>query len=134
VPKEAAPRKRRRCKYNPEGVEDRYQEECAGSDSSDSLFSSSYSQQELIRGLDSYRQTFSQYFPFVVIGEESGADTFEAQRPFLSLVLTMLGCTKDRARQNILATAIRKYIGARIVVEEEKSLDLLQGLLIVVHW
>ena len=54
--------------------------------------------------------------------------------PLLSLVFAMLGCTRDRARQRELATECRKYLAKHVVERGEKSIELLQGLLILVHW
>ncbi|KAF2714795.1 hypothetical protein K504DRAFT_456993 [Pleomassaria siparia CBS 279.74] len=94
-----------------------------------------YSQLELERGIHFYRSLLSQYFPFVILSDTClDSRKFAKQRPFLSLVLAMLGCIQDRARQRALAVACRKYLAVHILQEGEKSLDLLQGLLLKIHW
>ncbi|KAF2734796.1 hypothetical protein EJ04DRAFT_576635 [Polyplosphaeria fusca] len=75
------------------------------------------------------------YFPFVLIsaGYGPGIDVLR-EKPFLSLVIAMLGCVQDRIRQRELVLSCRKYITMRVVEASEKGLDLLQGILVLVHW
>lgn len=90
---------------------------------------------ELERGLEYYRTALFQYFPFVLPPDvRTLATDFAAQKPFLSSVIAMLGCTEDRARQSELALQGRAYLAKHVLQNGEKSLDLLQGLLLSCHW
>ena len=79
-----------------------------------------------------YLKSISHYFPFIDATKVYRLNAVEA--PFLSLVFAMLGCTKDRARQRALAVECRRYVGKHVVENGARSVDLLQGLLILVHW
>ncbi|KAF2653087.1 hypothetical protein K491DRAFT_694980 [Lophiostoma macrostomum CBS 122681] len=92
----------------------------------------SYSPFELERGIAFYLKSISHYFPFIEATKVYRLNTTEA--PFLSLVFAMLGCTKDRSRQRALVVECRRYLGKHVVEDGQKSVDLLQGLLILVHW
>jgi hypothetical protein len=118
--KEPAPRKRR--KPTPTNEFDiRSQSETAA-----------YLPFELERGIGFYLKSISHYFPFIDTTKFHRLNAAEA--PFLSLVVAMLGCTNDRARQRALAAECRRYLGKHVVENGAKSVDLLQGLLILVHW
>ncbi|KAF2106964.1 hypothetical protein BDV96DRAFT_693850 [Lophiotrema nucula] len=82
-----------------------------------------------------YETTMAHYFPFVMIPPEAySGDQFFREKPFLSLVIAMLGCCHDRVGQRKLAMECRKYLAIHTVQEGEKSLDLLQGLLVLTNW
>jgi hypothetical protein len=93
-----------------------------------------YTRPELERGIKFYRASLAQYFPFVVLADQVNVDEFYEVRPFCSLVMAMLGCTKNRVRQRILAVECGRYLGTHVMQNGAKSLDILQGLLILVHW
>lgn len=90
---------------------------------------------ELERGLEYYRTALFQYFPFVTPPDLRESSTgFAKAKPFLSSVIAMLGCTQDRRRQCELAAQNRAYLASHVLQQGEKSLDLLQGLLLLGHW
>lgn len=73
------------------------------------------------------------YFPFVCIPADTTPIQLREQRPFLYLCI-MAVSTTSITHQRLMSQAIRK-IGAReMVISSEKSLDLLQGMLVVIAW
>ncbi|KAF2448100.1 hypothetical protein P171DRAFT_517713 [Karstenula rhodostoma CBS 690.94] len=90
---------------------------------------------EIEQGLEYYRTSLFEFFPFVVMPDvKQPAGEFAKAKPCLALMVAMLGCTKDRARQRELTTHATAYIGTHMVQKGQKSLDLLQGLLLLIHW
>lgn len=90
---------------------------------------------EIERGLQYYRTSLFEFFPFVIMPNvNQSAAEFVETKPCLAMIVAMLGSTKDRARQRDLTAHARAYIGDQIVQRGQKSLDLLQGLLLLLHW
>ncbi|KAJ4298215.1 hypothetical protein N0V90_006114 [Kalmusia sp. IMI 367209] len=65
---------------------------------------------------------------------KQSAAEFGKVKPFLALVVAMLGCTRDRARQRELIVHAKTYVAAHMIQDGEKSLDVLQGILLLIHW
>ncbi|KAF2248132.1 hypothetical protein BU26DRAFT_327743 [Trematosphaeria pertusa] len=130
VLKDPAPRKRRR-----EAVTN---DDCVPTPSPSPPSESTLSFADLVeleRGLEYYRTALFQYFPFVTPPDLRESSTgFAKAKPFLSSVIAMLGCTQDRRRQCELAAQNRAYLASHVLQQGEKSLDLLQGLLLLGHW
>lgn len=74
------------------------------------------------------------YFPFVVFSHDTDAQTLRRDSPFLFLAIMTASVEDQIILQKTLWLEIREIIGRRIVVAGEKSLDLLQGLLVHVCW
>ncbi|KAF2191556.1 hypothetical protein K469DRAFT_373793 [Zopfia rhizophila CBS 207.26] len=89
---------------------------------------------EFERSFGIYQKNMASYFPFVIIPQDPQSSDFIKEKPFVSLAITMLGCTHDLARQRVLTLQGREYIATHLVQRAEKTLDLLQGLLLWVHW
>jgi hypothetical protein len=133
--REAVARKRR--KHTPKGTDQESEERGTSneSDNASTNLTPVYSRTELEYGIQFYRSLLSQYVPFVVLSDTSqDSRRFADEKPFLSLVLAMLGCTHDRIRQRGLALECKKYLAVHILEKGEKTLDLLQGLLLKIQW
>lgn len=90
---------------------------------------------EVERGMSYYRMALFEYFPFVIMPDvRYSAAEFGKSKPFLALVIAMLGCTADRARQRELLVHAKSFVALHVIEKGEKSLDLLQGLLVLIHW
>lgn len=105
----------------------------------DSMFGSknagSCSLFEIERGMHYYRTSLFDFFPFIIMPDvKQSAASFAEVKPFLSLVVAMLGCTKDRARQRELFAAAKAHVAAYMIQNGHKTLDILQGLLAMVSW
>ncbi|KIX97615.1 uncharacterized protein Z520_06393 [Fonsecaea multimorphosa CBS 102226] len=73
-------------------------------------------------------------FPFVLIDPTMGLDIFRRRRPFLLLSILTFAAQWNLALQAKLEAELRESLSRRLIVEREKSLDLLQGLLVYVNW
>ena len=59
---------------------------------------------------------------------------FSEKKPFLFLVIIMVACRRDQARQTAITRKLREIISYSVLVKGEQSLDLVQGLLLYVSW
>lgn len=72
-------------------------------------------------------------FPFVVVPSYVTAEQLRRERPFLFLSLSMVAC-QNASRQREIATTVKEYVAEHIVLRNERSLDLLQGLIVSLAW
>jgi hypothetical protein len=72
-------------------------------------------------------------FPFVPMPSYTSAEELRRERPFLYLNISMIA-SPNPARQQELSNTIKKYLADRIIMRGERSLDLLQGLLVHLTW
>ncbi|RDH30694.1 hypothetical protein BDQ94DRAFT_161179 [Aspergillus welwitschiae] len=73
-------------------------------------------------------------FPFVIIPTHLGVPTLRRQFPFL-LMCTITACLEHKASlQHGMEQEVREFIATRLVINSERSLDLLLGLLVHVAW
>lgn len=75
----------------------------------------------------------SKYFPFIYIPSTTTAQDLRQERPFLWLCIMTVG-SKSISQQQILGTRIRQTVAQEMVIESEKSIDLLLGLLTFCWW
>ncbi|KAJ5097014.1 hypothetical protein N7456_007735 [Penicillium angulare] len=73
------------------------------------------------------------HFPFVVIPDLPPA-MFYAEKPFLFKAMVMVASYRNRPFQHQIGTQLTEEVGKRLLVDGERSLDLLQGLLIHIAW
>ncbi|KAK2593694.1 hypothetical protein QQS21_008602 [Conoideocrella luteorostrata] len=86
------------------------------------------------RILSLFREKFIRSFPFLVFDDGLSAQQFYAEKPFLFRVVMLAAAPLPiprivKMRRNVLA-----YLGQHMLVEEERQLDLLQGLLVCISW
>lgn len=84
--------------------------------------------------IELYRRSFSHYCPFIVIPKDFDLATFRKERPFLFLTIISMTSIHDRPLQQMLGDEIYDQIASRVVIRSEKSLDILQGLIIFSFW
>jgi hypothetical protein len=84
--------------------------------------------------LQKFRLEFSRFFPFVVIPPEQNFLDLKEKKPFVALVVLMIGCRHDNALQTTIAKKIRELISYSTLVKGEQSLDLLQGIMLFLAW
>lgn len=94
----------------------------------------SISDQDAHALLNEYRTNLQPLFPFVVIDDNSQPATFRQTRPFLFRAITSVAMYYDFPRQIAITSDSLKYLGGRMLVQGEKDLDLLQGILVLVAW
>jgi hypothetical protein len=78
--------------------------------------------------------THAPNFPFVVISPTISLDFLRREKPFLLLSILTIGSTSNLPLQDILEAELRETLGRKVIFHGEKSLDLLQGLLIYLAW
>ncbi|KGO65244.1 hypothetical protein PITC_072390 [Penicillium italicum] len=83
---------------------------------------------EAEENLTNFQTSKLPYFPFVYIPFKTSSELLRRERPFLWLCV-MAVSSKSTAQQQILGTRIRQTIGQQMVVNSEKNIDLLLGLL-----
>jgi hypothetical protein len=91
------------------------------------------SQLEEEAALQSFRTLSKKYFPFIQIPEGITAQKFREENPFLSLTI-MMAMAKSTQRQMNLGMHIRHLIGKKLLVDGERELDLLFGIMVYASW
>ena len=81
-----------------------------------------------------FRTSMARQFPFVVIPPNSTSEILRAERPMLwKAILTAASCLKP-SRQEAMGQELIEEFSTRLLLHGEKSLDLLQALLIHIAW
>ncbi|OOQ87164.1 hypothetical protein PEBR_18497 [Penicillium brasilianum] len=83
--------------------------------------------------LETYVKMMIPMFPFVPVPSHMTVEDLCRERPFLYLNITMIACPNPE-RQRELSKAVKEYIADRIIMQGQRSLDLLQGLLVHLVW
>jgi hypothetical protein len=83
--------------------------------------------------LRTYQSIMFPFFPAVVIPQSMSVKDLRRQRPFLWLVIRSI-CNNSSIRQKALRVEIRETLGKNILLEANKSLDLLLGIVVFVGW
>lgn len=84
--------------------------------------------------LQDFQKNMSNYFPFVVVPPGINAAGLRSVKPHLYDNIIMIASYHDVSRQLKLRSQIIRNTTERIFLHGEKSLDLLQGLLLFVAW
>ncbi|KAB8245387.1 hypothetical protein BDV35DRAFT_381486 [Aspergillus flavus] len=86
------------------------------------------------RLLDKFRMVKMPQFPFVIIPDSMNAISLRQEYPFL-FVAIMTVSTEDRpALQKDLNHEVKRNISTRIIMNNERNIDLLLGLLVYTAW
>jgi hypothetical protein len=84
--------------------------------------------------LEKFRRIKTPRFPFVLLPGGKDANALRKEAPFLFLAV-MTACHEHKSRlQHTLEREVKKWISERLIMRSEKSLDLLQGLLVHLAW
>ncbi|OCK78662.1 hypothetical protein K432DRAFT_301475, partial [Lepidopterella palustris CBS 459.81] len=81
-----------------------------------------------------YRAIKANLFPFVIIPSDWDTESFRCQAPFLFLAVLTAASENNPALQSSLAAQILSEVSRRVVIQSEKSLEILQGLLVHTCW
>jgi hypothetical protein len=84
--------------------------------------------------LSAYRRMSRRNLPFVVVPESCRAVSLIEERPMLAQAIFMVTSWRQPARQAVLHSNFLKEVGDRYFVQFERSLDLLQSLLVYFGW
>lgn len=74
------------------------------------------------------------YFPFISITENTSAEKLCQKWPFLLLSILVISSADEPILQKSLDERFRKVLATRVVMQGEKSLDYLHGLLVYLAW
>ncbi|KAK9438673.1 hypothetical protein VB005_06820 [Metarhizium brunneum] len=86
------------------------------------------------RILSLFRDKYIQTFPFLVLDERMSASQMYAEKPFLFRVIMLAAAPLPIPRMVKIKRNVLAYLGQHMLVEEERQLDLLQGLLVCISW
>lgn len=81
-----------------------------------------------------FRRDFCPEFPFVLLSSDETSASLRHDKPFLFMSIVAATSYTDPQLQRRLAREIQKQIASRMIINNEKSLDLLQGLLVCLAW
>ena len=95
--------------------------------------SSKIAPEDADEGLLIFRSHMLSHYPIICIPGGVNAHGLRAQSPFLWLCI-MAVTMKSSLKQRALGLEIRRQIAYRIIIEGERNIDLLQGLLVYAGW
>jgi hypothetical protein len=84
--------------------------------------------------LEIFRTDMTPHFPFVVIPPGTTAAQLHHQKPFLYSAIMMSVAFRNVSKQMAMAKDIMTDLSIRLLQNGEKSMDLLQGLLVYSAW
>jgi hypothetical protein len=87
-----------------------------------------------LRSIWSFRNELVPSFPSVVVPVDMTVSELRRKKPFLLSTIAMVTCYDDAARQLEMVRIIKQHISTAIVLKEDISFDLLQGLLVCLSW
>jgi len=73
-------------------------------------------------------------FPFVIIPANTSCATLTQVKPFLMLGILLVASIGDEEFQNACDLLFRNALATKAIVNGERSLELLQGLLVYLAW
>lgn len=79
-------------------------------------------------------RTMTSYFPFFVVPTNANVLTMCKERPFVLVAALAAATSSDRKLQNTLGEKFRTGALHTIMVHNERSLDLLNGMLVYLAW
>ncbi|PGH26719.1 hypothetical protein AJ80_01665 [Polytolypa hystricis UAMH7299] len=74
------------------------------------------------------------HFPFVTIPKDATAEAMSKEQSFLFLAILTVTSMDDIRLQRLLNARFRTLLSTKVVMQGEKSLDYLQGLLVYLAW
>lgn len=81
-----------------------------------------------------YFQEQSATFPFVIAPQEWSLEFLRVQRPVLLLAIICMATRSNKGLQRQVEAELRETLSKRIIVKCEKSLDIIQAILVYLAW
>ena len=81
-----------------------------------------------------FRVDMARFLPFVIIPPNDTTDSFRKSRPVLFRACLATASHRDPPLQKALSEDTYRVIAERMLFEGQKSLDLLQALLVLISW
>lgn len=88
---------------------------------------------EAQESLETFRERILVFFPFVYLPPSLTAEHLRRSNPFFWFNIMTVTC-KDVEKQYAMSDAVWKFVAHKMIVEHEKSLDLLWGLMTLMAW
>jgi hypothetical protein len=86
------------------------------------------------RLLNVYQEQFAPHFPFISIPDCVSAEDLHRQKPWLYKTILMVAAQEERTRQQELGKQIVSDITCAMLLRGEKTLDMLQSLIVCNLW
>ena len=80
-----------------------------------------------------FKTDLASHFPFVIVPDGSVENLYRL-RPVLVMGIIVAASFRSLSQQRVLAGNLLEYLSLHVLLRGEKSLDLLQGLLILAAW
>lgn len=90
--------------------------------------------QEMEEAIDAWRPQLAAHYPFAAIADSQSTKMLMVEKPFFATAIAVAAVYGDLPRQLGLAEGFIKDVGHAMLVEGQKSLDLLQGILVLIAW
>ncbi|KAH7193015.1 uncharacterized protein B0J16DRAFT_69261 [Fusarium flagelliforme] len=84
--------------------------------------------------LDLFRKEYIPRFPFVLISSHQTAQSLYKDNPFLFRAVMLVVAPVSEIRICKMKRNVLAYLGYRTLVEEDMTLDILQGILVIIAW
>jgi hypothetical protein len=81
-----------------------------------------------------FRAQMACYFPFVIVDPGTSVLELQQAKPVVFAVIVLISSYHSTAQQKVLSENMLRYITEALLFREEKTLDLLQGLLVYGAW
>lgn len=81
-----------------------------------------------------YNESYSPLFPFVPIPQMTSANDLLAEKPFLFRTIMTAVAPQNATIQKQAAVWFREYMAEHMLVNQEKSIELLQAILVRIAW
>ncbi|MCJ1286875.1 hypothetical protein MMC26_006221 [Xylographa opegraphella] len=101
---------------------------------SEMLFGLDLSPEQANSLLHIFQTQMAEHFPFVVIPAGTTAQAIRRDKPFLYQMIILSASSRNLWEPKACRRLVMEYLGLHLLVCEEKSLDLLQGLLVYISW
>ena len=84
--------------------------------------------------LDRYQRLMASAMPFVAIPAGTDAWQLAHEKPFLMQVIATVASFHDLPKQQFMVKDLMRQISEKLILRNEKSLEVLQGILILIAW
>lgn len=84
--------------------------------------------------LDIFRRDMAHQTPFLSVPSQMSAQALSGERPFLYRAIITVASYHDSVHQLQIGRELVRYMMEHLIVLGEKSLDVLQGLLVYINW
>ena len=81
-----------------------------------------------------FKTNMTEQFPFVVISPEKTSQSLQQEKPLLWKAIMVAALHENSHRQLALGSKLMEDLTTRLLLKVERSLDLLQALLIFIAW